>query len=96
MPSTTDINRVQQKYAQWLVSAHVHDRDAHRLLKTVRQSIPLHCHFCSHLISKIVGLGKRLIERSLPNKLSRDNSCTSSDSSGSGENRMATALNFAN
>src|SRR6266566_2851950 len=80
---------VQKKNRYRLVGVHRYNRNAHCLLPATRKLAALRCHFCGHLIPKVVSLGEWLVQRTLAGKLSGDNRSAGSDTRSSGKDWIA-------
>src|SRR5207302_4157726 len=76
---------VQKENRYRLVRVHRYNRNAHCPLPATRKLAALRCHFCGHLIPKVVRLGEWLVQRPLAGKLSRDNRSAGSDTRSSGK-----------
>src|SRR6266576_250198 len=80
---------VQKKNRYRLVRVHCDNRNTDRLLPTTRKMAALRCHFCGHLIPKVVRLGEWLVQGTLPGELGGNNRSAGSDTHGSGKDWIA-------
>src|SRR6266699_5116598 len=80
---------VQKKNRYRLVRVHCDNRNTDRLLPTTRKLAALRCHFCGHLVPKVVRLGERLVQGPLPGELGGNNRSAGSDTRSSGKDWIA-------
>src|SRR5215472_17059764 len=90
-----DRQRFQQEDSYRLVGIDCDNRNANRLLPAIGKLTALRRGLCSHLVPKIVSLRKRLVQRTLAGKLSRNNSCAGSDTRSARTKWMPCSFNFA-